>query len=142
MGPSLGLACPPPPLPHPISQSHGVDGTILGILKRPTLRYTEYWVDPPIPGVLSYHTVHGVRVQDLPRDSHMSKPQVDSPVHGILSHPTVPWGGQDHLRDHMSHPQVDFGILSCPTVPWSGWECPRDFHIFSSHSPVRWMNTQ
>lgn len=81
-------------------------------------------------------------VQNLPRDSHMSKPQVDSPVPGILSRPTVPWSGQDHLRDHMSHPQVDFGILSCPTVPWSGWECPRDFHIFSSHSPVRWMNTQ
>jgi len=103
--PPLGI--PPNLVSCPIPQSHGSDGTVPGILTSGI--YTPK-SQCPVPS----HSPMGWTGLSH-RFSHVPPSGIPSNT-SVLSHPTVPWDGQDCPRDcHMSHTQVYPQIpVSCP----------------------------
>ena len=81
-------------------QSHGMDGTVHGILTCPILKYTSK-SQCPVP---SYSLVGWTGLST--GFSHVPSSSI-SPNPSVRSRPTVLWDGRDcPLDSHMSHPQV------------------------------------
>ena len=128
-------------------QSHGMDGTVHGILTCPILKYTPK-SQCPVP---SYSPVGWTGLST--GFSHVPSSSIP-PNPSVPSHPTVLWDGRDCPWDsHMSHPQVypqipvsrpvlqscgmdgtDHWILTCPILKYT----PKSQCPIPSYSPVGW----